>query len=178
MLHLLKFHWKRRSALEIVEHQHTILLPIHTFRFSQRDSVVSGDQVRLVASHLILKLAKHDVLLVFEFFFGAVDGLAVGYDGALDLEFDILDHLFARGVVDGESDHGLRILTRAWLEKLALNLGIAFAEDAERTLDITLGLDTDRGHIRRVKLSQIQILLILNDRKDLTRAFESSMTLP
>lgn len=107
MLHSSQSERQGSSRFEISQHENSIPLSVRVFDFLDKDGVVSRDYLRLVLGHLVVELAKHYLLLVFEFFLLASCSFTICRDLSLELELDISNHFSTGAIIDSQLDHGL-----------------------------------------------------------------------
>ena len=163
VLHGSKRHRQRRALFEILQHQDSIYFSIRSLGFLDEDSIVACNEVWFILCDLVLELSEHDLLLVLELFLLLLSCHAVRSDGSFDLELDVRHHFAALGIVDSQPDHRFGVLVRSWCEKLTFHFCLALADEAHHSCDFALGLDRYRLDTRRVKLSDEQVLLLLDD---------------
>ena len=107
----------------------------------------------------------HDDLLVFELLLHMIRGHTICDNCPFEVKFDVFDHLVAAGVVDHEFEHGFAVLNGDRIQQLALDLSAALAQDPKWTSsDFAFLLDGDWGLRGRVDCSQVEDLLVLDDK--------------
>lgn len=107
MLHSSESEGQGVPRFEISQHENSIPLSVRVLHFLDKDGIVTCDYLRFIFGYLVVELAKHYLLLIFEFLLLASCSFAICSDLSFELELDISNHFSTGAIVNSQFDHRL-----------------------------------------------------------------------